>query len=105
MSKAQQLLQGLQSKDENQQLTAVIEMCQVGDLATCLSFNRLVLIICLDEFQQILTGAYHPVHAGHTHTEVLEWPLVIPGLHSIILLHGWLLVGGCSILKEYFTYF
>jgi hypothetical protein len=29
VSKAQQLLQGLQSKDEGQQVTAVMEMCQV----------------------------------------------------------------------------
>ena len=29
VGKAQQLLQGLQSKDEGQQVTAVMEMCQV----------------------------------------------------------------------------
>jgi hypothetical protein len=36
VSKAQQLLQGLQAKDEGQQIAAVMEMCQVlCDLFVC----------------------------------------------------------------------
>lgn len=37
VTKAQQLLQGLQSKDEGQQVSAVMEMCQVYqvDLYMC----------------------------------------------------------------------
>jgi len=35
VSKAQQLLQGLQSKDEAQQVAAVTEMCQVFYITVC----------------------------------------------------------------------
>ena len=41
VNKATQLLQGLQSTgNEGQQLTAVIEMCQVGDHRGCVLYKR-----------------------------------------------------------------